>query len=104
MRGAKVIDLKGTMDVALKSCPTVKTVLVDQRLAKPIQLGPNEELLSKAMEGESGECPPESMDSEDPLFLLYTSGSTGNPKGLLHTTGGYLTYVSLTHKVTNNDC
>ncbi len=51
------------------------------------------------MEAESGDCPPESMDAEDFLFLLYTSGSTGHPKGLAHSTGGYLTYAALTHKV-----
>jgi acetyl-CoA synthetase len=44
-------------------------------------------------------CQPEVMDSEDGLFMLYTSGSTGKPKGLIHTQGGYLTYVALTHQV-----
>lgn len=46
------------------------------------------------------ECKPEVMDSEDGLFMLYTSSSTGKPKGLVHTQAGYLTYVSLTHQVT----
>lgn len=45
-------------------------------------------------------CTPESMDSEDTLFLLYTSGSTGKPKGIVHTQAGYLLYAALTHKVT----
>lgn len=45
-------------------------------------------------------CPPESMDSEDVLFMLYTSGSTGKPKGIVHTQAGYLLYAALTHKVT----
>ena len=48
---------------------------------------------------ESTECPPEPMNSEDPLFMLYTSGSTGKPKGILHTQAGYLLYTGLTHEV-----
>lgn len=48
---------------------------------------------------ESGECQPEAMDSDDTLFMLYTSGSTGNPKGVVHSQAGYLLYASLTHKV-----
>jgi acetyl-CoA synthetase len=51
------------------------------------------------MEKYPTECEPEIMDSEDGLFMLYTSGSTGQPKGLVHTLAGYLTYVSLTHQV-----
>ena len=46
-------------------------------------------------------CQPETMDSEDGLFMLYTSGSTGKPKGLIHTQAGYLTYAALTHQVKN---
>jgi acetyl-CoA synthetase len=53
------------------------------------------ELMKKA----SADCPPEHMDSEDPLYILYTSGSTGKPKGVLHTTGGYLVYTSLSHEL-----
>ena len=48
---------------------------------------------------ESADCPPEPMDSEDPLFMLYTSGSTGKPKGIVHTQAGYLLYAALTHQV-----
>jgi acetyl-CoA synthetase len=51
------------------------------------------------VKNQSSICPPESMDSEDPLFILYTSGSTGKPKGVLHTSGGYLTYAAYTHEI-----
>lgn len=51
------------------------------------------------MSKESGECEPVAMDSEDALFMLYTSGSTGNPKGVVHTQAGYILYASLTHKL-----
>ena len=53
----------------------------------------------QAMGRESADCPPEPMDSEDPLFMLYTSGSTGKPKGIVHTQAGYLLYAALTHQV-----
>ena len=53
----------------------------------------------QAMMKESGECQPEAMDSDDTLFMLYTSGSTGNPKGVVHSQAGYLLYASLTQKV-----
>ena len=58
---------------------------------------PNSPLQAMAKEGT--ECPPESLDSEDMLFLLYTSGSTGKPKGVVHTQAGYLLYAALTQEV-----
>lgn len=98
-RGKKTIDLKGIVDEALESCPGVETVLVAKRINSDIPMVEGrdkwlEPLLNKA----SSECEPEIMDAEDPLFILYTSGSTGMPKGMLHTTGGYMVYAAYTFK------
>ncbi|MBI1883480.1 MAG: acetate--CoA ligase [Chlamydiae bacterium] len=99
--GGKVIDLKGKVDEALKECPGVQKVLVFRRgkgdclMKLGRDLGWHEEMRRSDIHPV---CPPEKMDSEDPLFILYTSGSTGKPKGVLHTTAGYLLYVHLTFK------
>jgi acetyl-CoA synthetase len=99
LRGGKRIPLKTNADEALKSCPTVKSMIVVRRTGGAVQWKEDRdhwyhEEIAKA----SGDCPPEIMNAEDPLFILYTSGSTGKPKGVLHTTGGYLLYAALTHK------
>ncbi|KAI5615861.1 acetyl-coenzyme A synthetase 2-like, mitochondrial [Silurus asotus] len=98
VRGGRVVNLKATVDVAVKSCPSVKSVLVAQRTNHRVPMGKLDMLLEEAMESESCVCPPEPMDSEDMLFLLYTSGSTGKPKGIVHTQAGYLLYTALTHQ------
>ncbi|XP_048456711.1 acetyl-coenzyme A synthetase 2-like, mitochondrial isoform X2 [Rhincodon typus] len=98
VRGGRVIELKKVVDEAVKSCPTVKCIFVAQRTDSKVPMSNIDIPLEEEMEKEEPVCEPESMDSEDILFLLYTSGSTGKPKGLVHTQAGYLLYTSITHK------
>ncbi|MGJ8593297.1 MAG: acetate--CoA ligase [Aquaticitalea sp.] len=98
-RGDKTIDLKGIVDEALKDCPNVKRVLVVQRINSNIMMQKGrDEWLQPLLNEASADCEPEVMDAEDPLFILYTSGSTGMPKGMLHTTAGYMVYSAYTFK------
>ncbi|XP_037554148.1 acetyl-coenzyme A synthetase 2-like, mitochondrial [Nematolebias whitei] len=98
VRGGRLIELKATVDAAVKNCPSVQHVFVSQRTENPTMMGKLDIPLEEVMSSESAVCPPESLDSEDLLFLLYTSGSTGKPKGLVHTQAGYLLYSSMTHQ------
>lgn len=98
-RGAKTIDLKSIVDDAIKLCDGVATVLVAKRIASEIEMVQNRDhWLQPLLDHASAECEPEIMDAEDPLFILYTSGSTGQPKGMLHTTAGYMVYAAYTFK------
>ena len=98
-RGAKTIDLKGIVDEALQSCPSVETVLVARRIMSDIEMKSGRDLwLSDELKEVDDICPAEEMDAEDMLFILYTSGSTGKPKGMVHTTAGYMVYTAYTFK------
>jgi acetyl-CoA synthetase len=101
LRGGKKIPLKANVDAALIDCPNVHTVVTVKRTGSDIDWTEQRDVwYHEAINNASDQCPPEPMDSEDPLFILYTSGSTGKPKGVLHTTAGYLLQVAMTFKYT----
>uniref|UniRef100_A0A8C5RZE3 Propionate--CoA ligase n=1 Tax=Laticauda laticaudata TaxID=8630 RepID=A0A8C5RZE3_LATLA len=98
IRGGRILELKSTVDEAVKNCPSVKCVFVAQRTDNKIHTCSHDILLEEEMAKEALVCPSEIMESEDMLFMLYTSGSTGKPKGIVHTQAGYLLYAAITHK------
>ena len=101
-RRGQTVPLKGNADEALESCPGVRTVVVWQRTHADVPMQSGRDLTwDELVDGQSSEpasCPCEPMDAEDLLYLLYTSGTTAKPKGIAHTTAGYLVGVSTTHR------
>jgi len=98
-RRGSLVPLKQNSDEAISATPSIAHVVVLKRTGQnvPMRAGRDQwwaDLMAKA----APECAPEAMDAEDPLYILYTSGTTGKPKGILHTTGGYLTHVYATTK------
>ncbi len=100
LRGGRTIPLKRIMDEALERCPQVKKCIVVRRTGGSVSWKAGRDFwYQDEIQRSSTTCAPESMGAEDPLFLLYTSGSTNKPKAILHSTGGYLCYASYTHEM-----
>lgn len=99
-RRGKPLPLKPAVDKALSETPDVEKVIVVARTNETVEMKKGRDLWwHDLMANASADCPPAKLDAEHPLFVLYTSGTTGKPKGILHTTGGYLVHVATTAKV-----
>jgi acetyl-CoA synthetase len=101
-RRGNIVPLKRNVDEALKTCPTVKNVIMVNRVGSESMshfMEGRDHFWNRLMQEAVQNCEPEQMDSEDMLYILYTSGTTGKPKGIMHTTGGYMVGTATTHKM-----
>ncbi len=99
-RRGNIVELKKAVDEAIQNTPSVQNVVVVQRTGQKVAMSPGRDhWYHELMAAASSVCEPAQLDAEHPLYILYTSGTTGKPKGILHTTGGYMVGINLTSRL-----